>query len=221
MTGDEVRDLTSKSSSEYRTLFLWKGWGQGERREHQWPRLHLRPLCLNLCVDLSAPLFGNKRRTNTHWLPNMIQIFLQTSRKKANNSVHFNVMRLVKWNNPELEWNNNFLAHILSNTINYNPSIDHPLCYFWENFMETVQLKELQKTLREMVFHPCILFGPYCFALKCHSCSEWHTSCQFNSCRHFQLIWPRHCITFHLWLSIWFSLSARFAFGSKGAALHS
>lgn len=32
---DEGRDLTSKSSSEYRTLFLWKGWGQEERREHQ------------------------------------------------------------------------------------------------------------------------------------------------------------------------------------------
>lgn len=31
----EGRDLTSKSSSEYRTLFLWKGWGQEERREHQ------------------------------------------------------------------------------------------------------------------------------------------------------------------------------------------
>lgn len=35
MTGDEVRDLTSKSSSEYRTLFLWKRRGQGERRKHQ------------------------------------------------------------------------------------------------------------------------------------------------------------------------------------------
>lgn len=29
MAGDKVRELTSKSSSEYRTLFLWKGWGRG------------------------------------------------------------------------------------------------------------------------------------------------------------------------------------------------
>lgn len=37
--------------------------------------------------------------------------------KKADYSVYFNVMRLVKWNNPELELNNNFSAHKLSNTI--------------------------------------------------------------------------------------------------------
>lgn len=51
-----------------------------------------------------------------HWLPNMIQTFLPMSRQKANYSVYFNVMRLVQWNSPELEWNNNFSAHILSNT---------------------------------------------------------------------------------------------------------
>lgn len=67
------------------------------------PLLNFRPLYLNLSVDVSVPLLSNKRRANMHWLPNMIQIFLQMSRQKANYSVSFNVMRLVKWNNPELE----------------------------------------------------------------------------------------------------------------------
>lgn len=79
LTGHGVRDLTSKSSSEYRTLFLWRGWGQGERRKHQWPRLNLS---ISVCVDLLAPLFNNKRRANMHRLPNMIQIFLQCQGKK-------------------------------------------------------------------------------------------------------------------------------------------
>lgn len=52
MTGGEVRDLTSKSSSEYRTLFLWKRRGQGERRKHQWPTLDQLLNCLNLFEEI-------------------------------------------------------------------------------------------------------------------------------------------------------------------------
>lgn len=53
---DEVRDLTSKSSSEYRTLFLWKGWGVGGEKKASM----ITPLCLSL--GLSVLLFEQQDR---------------------------------------------------------------------------------------------------------------------------------------------------------------
>ena len=86
--GGKVRDLTSKSSSEYRTLFLWKGWGlEGEKKASM-----ITPLCLSL--GLSVPLFGHSR-TDKHWLPDMALVFFKRCRTLL---VYFVVMRLVKWN---------------------------------------------------------------------------------------------------------------------------
>lgn len=76
--GDEVRDLTSKSSSEYRTLFLWKRRGAGGEKKASMttPRPPQNSLDLSVFVDLSVPLFSNKRTANIHRLPNMIQTFI-------------------------------------------------------------------------------------------------------------------------------------------------
>lgn len=74
--------------------------------------LNFKLLYLSVSVVLSEPLFSNKR----HWLPSTTHTFLQ------NYSFCISVMRLVKWNNPELEWYNNFSGHILQNIIITTPA---------------------------------------------------------------------------------------------------
>lgn len=61
------------------------------------------------CGPLSA-IVQWKNRTNIYELPNMMQIW-EMSRQEAN---CFSVMRLAKWNNPELQQDNSFSTHVIS-----------------------------------------------------------------------------------------------------------
>lgn len=185
MVGDRVQDLTSKSSSEYRTLFLWKRRGQGgEKTASMTTPQPLESLGdANLFVDFTVPLFSQKSRANLLWLLNMIQIFGMSSQDY---SVYFIAMRLVKWNNPELQWNH-FSAHILRNPF---PILSF---LFWGNLLEKLSFKKAAKKHMRDGFHLIILFRSCCSHPKClHSSSKRYTKRQFNSCRHFQLIWPWH-----------------------------
>lgn len=74
-----VQDLTSKSSSEYRTLFLCKRRGPKGREEG----INIHPLVLICSSDphLGVTSFQKQKRANMFWFPNARQIFHKKRRR--------------------------------------------------------------------------------------------------------------------------------------------
>lgn len=102
-------EILPRSPAQSTVLFS-SGRGGGRRREES---INDRASTLELFVsnwgtDLSGPLLRDKRKTNTHW-------FLAKSQSKKGKItlICFSVIRLVEWNNLELQWINHSWARLL------------------------------------------------------------------------------------------------------------
>lgn len=97
-------------------------------------------------------------------------------------------MRLVKWNNPELEWNNNFSAHKLSNAIITTQAQIIPSALFREFYRDDSELQQIHE--RGFSATSCIFLDATPLLLSVSEAAVSGTHGQFNSCGPFQLIWP-------------------------------
>lgn len=148
MTKGMRSEILPRSPAQSTVLFS-SGRGGGRRREES---INDRASTLDLFVsnwgtDLSGPFFRDKSKTNTRW-------FLAKSQSKKAN--HLNLMRLVEWNNLELQWINNFWARILQ-IQSFLAGHSLPINAIFRTFYGAISIERGATNIQEMVSHPFYL----------------------------------------------------------------